>query len=568
MSHNTSPLTPSATNRHPNPIAEQERVTGLRSLMGMHSSRRTLLAAAAAAGLIPILSIETVAARAAALAAAQDSKPVKGGTFVTLGHEDVDTLSPDNEGSTVGASVILQMFNSLYVVNENFEQEPALADSVEASADGKTYTFKLKSGVKFHNGDEFSSADVKYTYDWIRDPKNASLRAGAFELVSKVDAPDPTTIVVTLTAADVTFMVNVATTLIYPAKYHAEIGEDAFKGKPVGTGPFKVKEWIPAQSTTLVAFDDHFQGRANFDEWRIDVVPEAAGRMAALESGKADNSIWSLSAEDNTTLKESGDYTVYETLSTGVNHFPLNNRHPALSEKPVRQALMHALNRQSFVDDVYLGQGQIATSCLSPAVAKFHNPDVKKYDFNPDTAKKLLDDAGWVPGKDGVREKGGNKLAFTLWTIQGDTQRRPEAELAQQWWKDIGAEVKLQESNAVLNGLVDKNYDAGLFNWTYGGTGGDPDARDTLTTKGANNFTHFSNAEVDDLLTKGISEQDEAKRIEMYKRVQEIVAEEVPFMFLLFPVWASFYAKSIKGLPESILTWDALYLKTYTLWKE
>ena len=120
----------------------------------------------------------------------------------------------------------------------------------------------------------------------------------------------------------------------------------------------------------------------------------------------------------------------------------------------------------------------------------------------------------------------------------------------------------------MLGGLVDDNYDAGLFNWTYGGNGGDPDSRDTLTTKGANNFSHFSNAELDDLLTRGISEQDETKRIAMYKRVQEIVAEEVPFMFLLFPVWVSFYANNIKGLPESVLTWDSLYLKTYTLWKE
>jgi len=544
---------------------ESSRRERLRGLMGTTGSRREFLTAAAAAGLIPVLGGSVLTARAAA---AQDAQPVQGGTFVTLGHEVVDTLSPDNEGSTVGWATIVQMFDALYVVNENFELEPVLAKSVEPSADGKMYTFKLNTGIKFHNGDEFSSADVKYTYDWIRDPKNASLRAGAFELVSTVEVPDPATVVVTLAAADVTFMVNVATTMIYPAKYHAEIGEDAFKGKPVGTGPFKLKEWIPAQSTTLDANPDYFRGRPNFDEWRIDVVPEAAGRMAALESGQADNSIWSLSAEDNTTLKESGNFTIYETLSTGLNHFPMNNRHPALAEKAVRQALLYGLDRQSFVDDVYLGQGQIANSSLSPALEKYYSPDVKTYDYNPDTAKKLLDAAGWIPGSDGIRAKGGNRLAFTLWIIQGDTQRRPEAELAQQWWKDIGAEVKLQESNSVLGGLVDDNYDAGLFNWTYGGNNGDPDSRDTLTTKGANNFSHFSNAELDDLLTRGISEQDETKRIAMYKRVQEIVAEEVPFMFLLFPVWVSFYASNIKGLPESVLTWDSLYLKTYTLWKE
>ncbi|CAN0435658.1 unnamed protein product, partial [Phaeothamnion confervicola] len=267
-----------------------------------------------------------------------------------------------------------------------------LADSYEASADGKTYTFKLKTGVTFHNGDPFSSADVKYTYDWILDPKNGSNRAGEFELVESVEAPDPTTIIVRLKEADVTFMVNVAPAFIYPAKDHAEKGEDAFKGAAIGSGPFRVKEWIPAQHTLLEANPDYFRGRANIDALRIDVVPEAAARAAALETGQADNSIWSLNAEDNDRLKETGDFTVYETLQNATNHFVLNNippgggmgtpisgneqPQPFLSEKAVRQALLHALDRESLANDIFKGQAQVATSNLSPNVAQFYNPDV------------------------------------------------------------------------------------------------------------------------------------------------------------------------------------------------
>ena len=189
-------------------LDEAERQARLRGLMTTFGgSRRTFLKAAAAAGLLPVLSSSTVAAR---LAAAQEASPtpVQGGEFITLGHQTVDTLSPDNEGATVVWAIVVQMFDALYIVNENFEIVPVLAESHEVSADGLTYTFKLKSGVKFHNGDDFSSADVKYTYDWIKDPKNASLRAGAFELVEKVEAPDASTVVVTLTTPDVTFMVK------------------------------------------------------------------------------------------------------------------------------------------------------------------------------------------------------------------------------------------------------------------------------------------------------------------------------------------------------------------------
>ena len=287
---------------------ETDRQRALRQLMATGGSRRTLLKAAAAAGLIPVLSSGEVAARTAA--AAQAAQPVRGGRFTTIGHHEINTLSPDNDGETVIYAAVSQLFDSLYNVNENYELEPILAESYEPSADGKTYTFKLKQGVKFHNGDDFSSVDVKYTYDWIKDPKNASTRASSMELVKAVEAPDPTTVVVTLTEADVTFMVNVATLYIYPSKYHAATGEEAFAGKPVGTGPYTVKEWVPAQNTTLVANEEYFRGRSNFDEVRIDIVPEAASRFAALETAQADNSIWSLNAEDNPILEESGNFTV------------------------------------------------------------------------------------------------------------------------------------------------------------------------------------------------------------------------------------------------------------------
>jgi peptide/nickel transport system substrate-binding protein len=562
--------------------SNDDRRSHLRVLMSTAGSRRQFLAAAAAAGLIPILGSDVVAARA--MAFGQDAQPVRGGTFVTIAQDTLESLSPEDGSETAQWVAIAQMFDGLYIVNENYEMEPVLADSYEASADGKVYTFKIKSGVTFHNGDDFSSADVKYTYDWILDPKNGSNRSGEFELVESVEAPDPQTVIIKLKDADVTFMVNVAPTFILPSNYHAKIGEDAFKGKPIGTGPFKVKEWIPTQNTTLEANDAYFRGRANFDQVRIDVVPEAAGRSAALESGKADNSIWSLNAEDNNNLKDSGDFKVYETLQNAINHFVLNNTPPAagsatpvsggaeqqmfLSEKPVRQALMHALDRQSLADDIFKGQAQVATSNLSPSVAAFYNPDVPRYDFNPDAAKKLLDDAGWVAGDGGVRAKGDSRATFTLIVFQGDTQRRPEAELAQQWWKDIGVDCQLQEGIAseVLSGMVEGRLQAALFNWVYGGGNGEPDSRDTLSSKGANNFSNFRNAEMDKLLSEGIVQQDHAKRVRIYNRVQEIVAEEVPFLYLLVLQSMTFYANRISGLPDDVLSSDNLYLKLYKLW--
>ena len=545
---------------------EAGRALALRRLMATTGSRRDMLKAAAAAGLIPVLTSGQVAARAAA----QEGQPVRGGTFVTLGHTEIGTLSPDNDDDTVTTTVVNQMHDALYMVNEHFELEPVLAESYEASADGKSYTFKLRQGVKFHDGADFTSVDVKYTYDWIKDPANASTRGATMELVESVETPDDFTVVVNLTDADATFMVNTATVLIYPSAYHAEVGEDAYSGAPIGTGAFKLDggEWIPASSTRLVANEDYFRGRPNFDEFRIDVLPEASQRFDALDTGTADNSVWSLNAEDNTKLVESGNFTVYQILNNAVNHFVLNNERPFFSDVNVRKALLQATNRQAFIDDVYLGQAVLATSNLSPNVEKFYNPEVTLYEHDPEAAMALLEEAGWVAGDDGVRAKDGERLAFTLAVIQGDTQRRPEAEVAQQWYKDIGVEMELQEVTDAVAGMIEGKYDAALFNWVYGGGNGEPDARDTLSSTGANNFSHFSNEEMDELLRQGILELDEAARIEIYNRVQEIVAENVPFLYFLHPQGYSFWASSIKGLPESVLSDGNLYRSLYKFWKE
>lgn len=543
---------------------EQERRSAISQLMSMHSDRRAVLKAAAAAGLIPVLSSATVAQRAAA----QDATPKQGGTMVVLGQDSIESLSPEDTGETVQWVAITNVFEGMYMVNELYELEPVLADSYEPSEDGLTYTFKLKSDVTFHNGDPFTAKDVVYTFNWIMDEANASTRLANFELVSSVEAPDDTTVVITLSEADVTFMVNVATTFIYPEAYHSEIGENEFKVAPVGTGAFKFGELNPQQRVRLDAYEDYYRGRANLDSFQVDVVPEAAGRMSALETGQADNSMWGLNAEDNTKLKESGNFTIFETLQVATNHFPLNNTHPFLKEKEVRQALMWALDRQAFADEIFLGQAKVATSNLSPAVEAFYNPDVAQYSYDPDKAKEILDAAGWVEGSDGIREKDGVRAAFTMMVFQGDTQRRPEAEVAQQWWQEIGVECTLQEgvTSEILGGLREGEYDAGLFNWVYGGSNGDPDARDTLGTGGANNFFMWSNEEVDQLLADGIRELDRDTRVGMYKRIQEIVAEEVPFLFLLNLQTMAFYNKRIKGLPETVLVTDNVYPKAYQYW--
>jgi peptide/nickel transport system substrate-binding protein len=272
--------------------------------------------------------------------------------------------------------------------------------------------------------------------------------------------------------------------------------------------------------------------------------------------------------EDELRLAESGMFTTFVTSSLAVNHFPLNNEHPALADKAVRQALMHAIDRQAVIDDIFSGAATLATANLSPAMGDYYTADVKEYPYDPELAASMLDEAGWVLGGDGIREKDGEKLSFVITVITGDQARRPEAEVVQAHLMEIGVDVQIEEAPVatILEQLPNGDLDASLFNWTYGGDGGDPDASTTLASDAVNNFSSFSNERVDELLTLGLTETDMAARAAIYHEIQQIVAEEVPFLFMMFWDLYSHFNLRVKGLPESILSNDNLYSKMYTFW--
>jgi peptide/nickel transport system substrate-binding protein len=502
--------------------------------------------------------------------AAQDATPVPGGTLVVTGHQEIASLSPDDAGPTVHFVVVTQIHDPLIQGDENFVFQPILAETMpEISADGLKYTFKIRQGVKFHDGVELTSEDVKYTYEWTMNPENAAINATYFASVDSVEAPDPYTVIVNLKHPNAAFFAQVANRFIVPAKYHASIGEAEYKAKPIGTGPFKLKEWRAAEFTELEANPDYFRGAPYLAGFREEIVPEASVRAIGLETGEAHSAVWPLSPEDNVRLSEDPNFKVYVTSSLAVNHFPLNNTHPVLSDKSVRQAMMYAIDRQTVVDEIFVGTAQVATANLSPALAEFYNAEVPTYPYDPAKAAELLDAAGWVLNGD-TREKNGQKLAFTITTITGDQTRRPEAELVQQYLNEAGFAVELQEAPVatILEKLRAGEMDASLFNWTYGGDDADPDATSTLRSDGTSNFSQWSNPRVDELLDLGLTEIDPVKRAEHYKEIQAIVAEEVPFIFMMFWNWYNIFSTKVKGLPETALSGDSIYTKAYRMWLE
>ena len=192
-----------------------------------------------------------------------------------------------------------------------------------------------------------------------------------------------------------------------------------------------------------------------------------------------------------------------------------------------------------------------------------------KYEYDPEKAMQMLDDAGWVVGSDGIREKNGVKLEWACGLIAGDQARRPIVESFQQWVSEIGCKMEIIESTAMTQDVRANKLQMGMHNWTYGGSGGDPDATSVLHSEwsGVSLGTHYSNPEMDQLLEDGLAEPDPEKRKVIYKRVQEIFCEDVPILYVQYWDWFTFFTKRVKGLPEEpLLSGSQIYNTAWKMW--
>ena len=495
-----------------------------------------------------------------ASAPAEGESAAGGGTLIWMSHQEIAGLGPNDLGATMQSIMIGAIHSSLVGYDVEYNMYNDLSESHEVQPDGKKYTFKLRQGVKFHNGEELKASDVKYTFDYYRDEKNAATIQSNFTGVGSIDTPDDYTVVVNMDTVNAASLINWASLPIVPAKYHAEVGDAKYSTAPIGTGPFKVKEWKASEYTELEANADYFRGAPAVDLIRMEVVPEDAVRKAALDTGDADSSAWPLLVEDSLALEKEPNFKVYRTPGDSIKHFPINNEKPYFADKRCRQALMYALDRQRIIDDLWNGAAQVAHSNIPPN-SQYYNANLNQYAFDPEKAKALLDEAGWVAGADGIREKDGQKFSFTCTAKAGDQARKAIAELAVQLFKDVGVEMQIVEAPVaeILEAMRQGTMEMSIFNWTYNSGVLEPDSTDTLSSSGGNNFPHYKNPEMDDLLSKGLQEVDPAKRKPIYDRVQELFVEEVPVLYLQFDTWMLPFATRVEGLPETTANTYPIY---------
>jgi peptide/nickel transport system substrate-binding protein len=517
--------------------------------------------------MIPMPTAKPAATAVPATPTKAAATPKKGGTLTIAGHQEIAGMGPQDEGLTCQRAVLTQIHNALLEMDENYTLQPVLAESYTAAPDGLSYTFKLRKGVKFSDGKDFTSKDVKYTYDFYRDPANATAIIGKFVGVTSIDTPDDLTVVINLKSVNATALANAPTVFIVQSEYHAKVGEKVYRTAPIGTGAFKLKEWKPSESTLLEAWDGHFRGRANVDFLKYVDIPENSVRMIALQTGTVDMTVWPPLIDDNLKLEKDPKFKVYRYPAVGMNRFPLNNSVPALSDKIVRQAMLYAIDRQTIINDIFKGAGTVADEYLSPALP-YQKEVIKKYPYDPAKAIAQLEEAGYKVGSDGIRAKGTVKLSFTCTIITGDQARKPEAEYVQQYLKKVGIEMKLAEAPlaTIVEGLRKGTIDASLFQWNINADNGDPDPYNGLGCDSGNNFMKYCNPKMEELIKAGVATVDPAKRKVIYDQVHDLFVDEVPVLYMMYLQMFFISNTKVQGLPEKFMVGDFLWRQAYKWW--
>ena len=464
---------------------------------------------------------------------------------------DAQTLNPILSHDSQSNYNITMIFNGVMQINPSTAVPMGdLAKSFDISSDGLTYSFVLADGVKWQDGQAFSADDVKFTYGMMLNPDSKSPRYTQLNTVVKsIDVQDATHFTVALKQPNAAFLSTGMGYGIIPQHILKDVqppqlAQHGFstgkKGVTIGTGPFVFEEWVQNDHITLSKNPTYWRGVPPLDQWTFKVVPNQTVLTQQLKTGEVDYGV--IQPSDVETMQKQSSVTVqmYSTFSETFWCYQLDPaKSTVFQDKAVRQALLYALDREQIVNAVLFGYAAVAIGTIPP-VSWAYNPDgiTLKYPYDVAKAKSLLDQAGWVPGSDGIRAKNGQRLSFTLLSSTLNSSWQQYATVFQQSWKAIGVEAKpdLIEWSAFLTKISqEKSFDMFFegFGW-----GVDPDQSTWFASAsyaGGLNRGKYSNPQVDKLLADALATTDQAKRKQIYTQIENIVMDDLPYVVTDFP---------------------------------
>ncbi len=460
-----------------------------------------------------------------------NNKPSEPATVVFM----IETM-PANLDPRIGSDAQSQRLHSLLFSGllERDAQMNLRGDLAERweSPDPLTYVFHLRRGVRFHNGQPLTSADVKFTFDSIFSGAIKTPKRGAFRMVSSVEAPDASTVVFRLREPFASFLWN----LVRPAVGIVPAGTGAdFARHPIGTGPFRFVSARQDEEVILERNPDYLAGAPQIERVRFRIVPEATVRALELRKGTADLELNSLAPDMMPVLARQPELEVTEQPGTIYWYIACNLNDPVLAHREVRQALAYATDRQTIIKYLLRGQARIANGLLPPNHWAYE-PDVPHYDYDRARAEQLLDATGFPRQAEGPLR--GMRLKLTLKTSTEELSRLLSAVLQDQW-RRVGVELELRplELATLYADITRGNFQLYTLRWVGGNN--DPDMFEyvfhsrKIPPDGANRG-HYRNPRLDALLDQARVEMNQEKRRQIYSEVQRIVAVDLPYLNLWY----------------------------------
>lgn len=496
-------------------------------------------------------------------------EPKYGGTLVFGRGGDSVGLDPIRETDGESYKVTLQMFESLVeFVPGSTEVGPGLATSWAVADDGLTWTFKLRKGVKFHDGTPFNSEAVKFNFDRWRLAEHPFYEEGKFiyydymfneapGVIKDVITIDDYTVQFVLTQKFATFLSNLAMPAFSISSPTAikKWGEDYFT-HPVGTGPFKFEEWIKGDRVIVSANEEYWGGRPYLDQIVFRSIPDNGARFMELQSGTV-HIIDGVNPNDVSILKKTKDLDLILRPSMNIGYFFMNQRFEQFQNVKVRQAVNHAIDKQAIIDAFFNGLAVPAKNIMPPSIWG-HNDDIEDYEYNPKKAKQLLEEAGYPNG-----------FKMKLWAMPVPRPYMPQpkliAQAIQQFLAEVGIEVEIvsYDWGTYLSKVRAGEAESYLLGWV--GDNGDPDNFLYVLLDPSNtNGSLYQNEEIHELLMQAQVTFDQEERAAIYQKVQEIAHKDAPNVNLVHstpPIGLNDAVMGYLPSPFGIERLDSVWLK-------
>lgn len=488
-------------------------------------------------------------------------------------------LNPLYADSDYDNQINTTIFDYLLGKDPQGQPVPGVAEKWEISADGLEYTFHLRKNATFHDGSPVTAEDVAFSYYILSDssydgPNDVfsyfikgckAYHDGTATTIEGIQIIDPYTIKFVLEKPNASIIYSF-TEYFSPILSKAYYGKDYKQGNtegikklhraPMGSGPYKFVQYKEGIETILTANENYWKGKPKIKNV-IYKATNANTRIQMLSSGEIDLDEVTVNARNVAQLKAAGFLTIQMHPTNGYGYMAMNIANPMFSDRKVRQALAYGLNRKQVVDAVYEGYADVANEPESKVGWAF-NPDVNAYEYNPEKAALMLEEAGWRKGADGIREKDGKKFIIHFTASSPNPVNDALIPVAKQNFEQLG--INFVPEQMEFNGVVrkQKSGEAEMFFMAWK-LNTDPDSSTIYKTKGTQNYLHYSNAKVDALLEKGLATTNLAERKQVYQELYKELNEDLPYIFMyqrrdMYPINARVQGISIS--PYRNYTYD------------